>query len=272
MKKCDHFVSFKTESGRNNVKQYNALINLTRDHKFGVRASYLLDFVSFLKLLASLLWDIDSHFCTFLKLLASLLWDIDSHYCTFLKLLASLLWDIDSHYCTFLKLLASLLWDIDSHYCTFLKLLASLLWDIGSHYCTFLKLLASLLWDIDSHYCTFLKLLASLLWDIDSHYCTMRKRGCHFSKIEKKLLGFNNPKKHGHSVKLLDIPVVEQKLVQVEMMLDRKYMESSHMKPFFNMMRTVCDSVIKYLEYCDSQKQRVYTLHQRFYRGRRPIN
>ena len=42
MKKCDHFVSFKTESGRNNVKQYNALINLTRDHKFGVRASYLL--------------------------------------------------------------------------------------------------------------------------------------------------------------------------------------------------------------------------------------
>ena len=100
MKKCDHFVSFKREYGRNNVKQYNALINLTRDHKFGVRAPYLLDFESFPKLLASLLWDIDSHYCTFLKLLASFLWDIDSHYCTFLKLLASLLWDIDSHYCT----------------------------------------------------------------------------------------------------------------------------------------------------------------------------
>ena len=91
-------------------------------------------------------------------------------------------------------------------------------------------------------------------------------------KLKKNFWVFNNPKKHGHSVKPLDIPVVEQKLVQVEMMLDRKYMESSHMKPFCNMMRTVCDSVSKYLEYCDSQKQRVYTLHQRFYRGRRPIN
>ena len=48
MKKCNHYFSLRPDSNKNNIKQYNALVNLTRENKCGVQGSYLSDFESFL--------------------------------------------------------------------------------------------------------------------------------------------------------------------------------------------------------------------------------
>ena len=77
------------------------------------------------------------------------------------------------------------------------------------------------------------------------------------------MLGYNDPKKHGHSVKALDTSRIEQMVLQLETELDRKYMDSSQMKLLENMVRSVCDSVSKYLDYTQSQRDRVQEYHTR---------
>ena len=47
MRKTDHYVALKPESKKNDIKQYNTLVSLSREKRFGVRGSYLDDFESF---------------------------------------------------------------------------------------------------------------------------------------------------------------------------------------------------------------------------------
>ena len=77
------------------------------------------------------------------------------------------------------------------------------------------------------------------------------------------LLGHNNPKKHGYNVKPLDTLRVEQMVLQLETRLDRKYMESSHTKLLDNKVQNVCENVSRYLDYTQSQRDRVQGYHAR---------
>ena len=99
------------------------------------------------------------------------------------------------------------------------------------------------------------------MWDLDPHYNAIRSRGCgrFHTVIEGKLLDYNNPKKHGYAVQPFDTARIEQTLLQVEMKLDRKYMDSSHMKLLNDMIRSVCETVSKYVDYIYSQRIRVST-------------
>ena len=61
MNKQNQFFHPKPDSVKGNLKQYNALVRLTKERKFGVRSGSLSYFVIMLKEFASLLWDIDPH-------------------------------------------------------------------------------------------------------------------------------------------------------------------------------------------------------------------
>ena len=98
-----------------------------------------------------------------------------------------------------------------------------------------------LIWMTLNHFKAYLL----LLWDLDPNYNDIRSRGCgrFHTVIEEKLLGYNNPKKHGHAVQPFDTARIEQTLLQVEMKLDHKYMDSSHMKLLNDMIRRFCETV-----------------------------
>ena len=61
-----------------------------------------------------------------------------------------------------------------------------------------------------------IQLFSSLLWELDPHYGKLKSRGIHFGAIvEEKFLGFNNPKKHGHSVKPVDMQSLMSKAIHL---------------------------------------------------------
>ena len=155
--RSNHYVSPKPDSKKGNVKQYNALVNLTREKKFGVRGSNLVDFQ------------------------------------------------------------------------------------------------------------TLLNEFASLLWTLDPHFEALRNRGCanFHNLVVKQLLGFNDPKKHGHKVDPLNGAQIEQQLISLEIKLDRKYFDSSHLKPFYDIVRSVLDNTMKYLQYKESDRERVKECHKK---------
>ena len=104
----------------------------------------------------------------------------------------------------------------------------------------------------------------SLLWILDPHYEAMRKRGCgsFHNMVVSKLFGYNDPKKHGHKVNPIYTSHVQQMLLSMEMKLDRKYMESSHMNLLRVILRSVYENTSKYLDHTHSQRDRVQASHQ----------
>ena len=62
MNRCNHYVSPRPSAKTQDTKQYNALVNLVKERKFGVRGSSLADFEELLALFSSLLWEIDPHY------------------------------------------------------------------------------------------------------------------------------------------------------------------------------------------------------------------
>ena len=91
----------------------------------------------------------------------------------------------------------------------------------------------------------------------------MMKPGCGSFHMEvSKLFGYNDPKKHGLKVNPIDTSHAPQMLLSMEMKLDRKYMESSHMNLLRVIVRSVCENTSKYLDYTHSQRDRVQASHQ----------
>ena len=99
---------------------------------------------------------------------------------------------------------------------------------------------------------------SSLLWEVDPHYDKFKARGIRFiAQVEKNLLGFNNPKKHGHPVKPIKIQSLMSKATTLSIHVERKYMFSSHMKLIVEMITSVVDCVCRYNEYLQAQNVRV---------------
>ena len=62
MSRQNHYVPPKPHSEKRDIQQFNALVTLVKDRKFGVRATSLDDFAECLRLLSALLWEVDPHY------------------------------------------------------------------------------------------------------------------------------------------------------------------------------------------------------------------
>jgi DNA-directed RNA polymerase subunit RPC12/RpoP len=106
---------------------------------------------------------------------------------------------------------------------------------------------------------------SSLLWIIDPHFKAMKARGCgsFHSLVTGRLLGFNDPSKHNNKAEPINGAQVEQMVLGIEIKLDRKYFESSHLKFFLDLIRSVLTNVTKYLEHMAAQRERVSSHHKK---------
>ena len=149
MNRCNHYLSPKPSAKTQDTKQYNALVNLVKEQKFGVRGSLLAGFEELLALFSSLLWEIDPH---------------------------------------------------------------------------------------------------------NDKVCN--HGGGRFPMNIERLLGFNDPKKHKHPVKSINIESLKAKVIHLIIKLEQKYMMQQQIRPFREIVST-------YSSYLENQRSRVQENNQR---------
>ena len=110
-----------------------------------------------------------------------------------------------------------------------------------------------------------LALFSSLRWEIDPHYDKICNHGGgRFPRDIERLLGFNDPKKHNHPVKSINIiESLKAKVIHLIIKLARKYMTQQQMRPFRELVSAVCDGVSTYSSYLENQRSRVQENNQR---------
>ena len=108
-----------------------------------------------------------------------------------------------------------------------------------------------------------LQLFSELLWEVDPHYEKIKTCVGRFPAIvvEKNLMGFNEPKRHRHTVKPMDISSLISKVTKLTIYLERKYMFSSHMKLIVDIISSVCKCICKYNDYLQVQRIRALKNH-----------
>ena len=119
-----------------------------------------------------------------------------------------------------------------------------------------------------SDYEEFIADLCSLLWDIDSHYYKLKSWYCSFPNVvEQKFLNFNKPQSHGHKPKQLSVQTISLQIDKLWLHLDRGYRNGTHMTLLRNIVKGICDSLDKYLDYLKKQVTLTYqkTIKQQFY-------
>ena len=105
-----------------------------------------------------------------------------------------------------------------------------------------------------SDYEEFIADLCSLLWDINLHYYKLKSRYCSFPNVvEQKFLNFNKPQSHGHKPKQLSIQTLSLKIDELRLHLYRGYMNGIHMTLLRNIVKGICDSLDKYIDYLKKQ-------------------
>ena len=105
-----------------------------------------------------------------------------------------------------------------------------------------------------SDYEEFIADLCSLLWDINLHYYRLKSRYCSFPNVvEQKSLNFNKPQSHGHKPKQLSIQTLSLKIDELRLHLYRGYMNGIHMTLLRNIVKGICDSLDKYIDYLKKQ-------------------
>ena len=102
----------------------------------------------------------------------------------------------------------------------------------------------------------FIQIYSSLLWELDPHYVKIKQYAGKFLEVvEPRLLGFNDPKSHGHRVKNIDMTSLLSKMTTLTLYLERKFMQFSHMKPLEDVVSSVCQGICKYNEYLEAKKR-----------------
>ena len=105
--------------------------------------------------------------------------------------------------------------------------------------------------------------LFSLLWDIDSHYYKLKSRYHSFPNVvEQKFLNFNKLQSHQHKPKQLSIQTLSLKIDKLRTHLDRGYMNGTHMTLLRNIVKGICDSLNKYVDYLKKQAVEVSKNHK----------
>ena len=114
-----------------------------------------------------------------------------------------------------------------------------------------------------SDYVEFIADFCSLLWDINRHYYKLNSRYCSFPNItEQKFLNFNRIQSHRHKPKQLSIQTLSLKIDKLRLHLDRGYMNGTHMTLQRNIVKGICDSLDKYLDYLKKQAVEVSKNHK----------
>ena len=62
MNRQQSYISLKPESGKGDIKQFNVLVTMVMEKRFGVPPGSLDDFSACLELFSSLLWEVDPHY------------------------------------------------------------------------------------------------------------------------------------------------------------------------------------------------------------------
>ena len=62
MNRQQSYISLKTESGKGDIKQFNVLVTMVKEKRFGVRPGSLDDLSACLEQFSSLLWEVDPHY------------------------------------------------------------------------------------------------------------------------------------------------------------------------------------------------------------------
>ena len=101
----------------------------------------------------------------------------------------------------------------------------------------------------------FVDLFSEFLWNIDAHD-KLVSRSLSFSVSTIGLLRFNNPKKHNHSVGKFEPASFQNKMSKIVIILQRRFMKSSHLKPLCELVLDIFEKVTKYIEHLSAQKDK----------------
>ena len=80
--------------------------------------------------------------------------------------------------------------------------------------------------------------------------------------MEQKFLNFNKLQSHGHKSKQLSIQTLSLKIDKLWTHLDWGYMNGIHMTLLRNIVKGICDSVNKYVDYLKKQAIEVSKNHK----------
>ena len=80
--------------------------------------------------------------------------------------------------------------------------------------------------------------------------------------MEQKFLNFNKRQSHGHKPKQLSIQTLSLKIDKLWLHLDRGYMNGTHMTLLRNIVKGICDSLDKYVDYLKKQAVEVSKNHK----------
>ena len=113
-----------------------------------------------------------------------------------------------------------------------------------------------------SEYEEFIADFCSLLWDINPHYYKLKSWYCSFPNVvEQKFMNFNKPQSHVHKPKQLSIQTLSLNIDKLRLHLDREYMNGTHMTLPRNIVKGICDSLDKYINYLKKQAVKVSKNH-----------
>ena len=80
--------------------------------------------------------------------------------------------------------------------------------------------------------------------------------------MEQKFLSFNKPQSHGHKSKQLSIQTLSLKIDKLRLHLDQGYMNETHMTLLRNILKGICNSLDKYVDYLKKQAIELSKNHQ----------
>ena len=101
----------------------------------------------------------------------------------------------------------------------------------------------------------FVDLFSEFLWNIEAHD-KLVSRSLSFSVSTIGLLRFNNPKKHKHSVGKFEPASFQNKMSKIVIILQRRFMKSSHLKSLCELVLDIFEKVTKYIEHLSAQKDK----------------
>ena len=114
-----------------------------------------------------------------------------------------------------------------------------------------------------SDYEEFIAGLCSLSWDINPHYYKLKSRYCSFPNVvEQTFLNFNKPQSRGHKPKQLSIQTLSLQIDKLRLHLNRGYMNGTHMTLLRNIVKGICDSLNKHVDYLKKQAVEVLKNHK----------
>ena len=86
-------------------------------------------------------------------------------------------------------------------------------------------------------------------------YEKLVSRDYSFPQNSSCLLGVNDPKIHKHLIGKFDPLLFQRKMSVIVILLESRFMKSSHLKPLCKLVFEIFEKVAMYTDYCAAQKK-----------------